>query len=241
MDGIPQGRLAMNGDRVPARISTVLFDLDDTLLESFAARIEALHSVFSAAGIRSQTAEEFLRSLRGGQFEHALNQLEAREGRDLDLFGSYRRAYWGKGQGLIRLYPGIKSVLQELHAMGTVLGVVTQKGWTFELDGRPAGAVTELMEMGVIDLFSVGVGFESVTRYKPHPEGILLALNQLGASAEETIMVGDSPADIEAGRAAGCWSCHATWGIPATEHNLAVIKADLVIETPEALLTLSLS
>jgi phosphoglycolate phosphatase-like HAD superfamily hydrolase len=103
------------------------------------------------------------------------------------------------------------------------------------------GAVTELLEVGVIDLFSVGVGFESVSRYKPHPEGVLLALSQLGANAEETVMVGDSPADIEAGKAAGCWSCHATWGVPATERSLAGIGADLVAEMPEALLTLPLS
>ena len=61
--------------------------------------------------------------------------------------------------------------------------------------------------------FSVVVGFEDVARHKPYPEGVELALERLGVLPEEALLVGDSAADIEAARAAGCPSCHATWGI----------------------------
>ena len=229
---------SVSNDRTPSRISTVLFDLDDTLVDSFTARLQALKVVFSAGNILNPTPEEFLRNLRGGQFEGGLKQLEASEGRDLDLFGSYRRSYWAKGPGLISLYPGIKSVIEELGARGIKLGIVTQKGWAFELEGRTVGASQELLELGIVDLFSAGVGFESVSNHKPHPEGIFLALDLLEAHAEDTIVVGDSRADMEAARAAGCRSCHAIWGVPVTERDLGEVEVDLVAETPEDLLRL---
>ena len=230
--------ISSNGSRTRSRISTVLFDLDDTLIDSYKARVHALEGVFSAGNILSTTAEEFLRSLRGGQFEGGLKQLEAREGLDLDLFGSYRRSYWSKEPGLISLYPGIEPVIQELSALGIKLGIVTQKGWAFELEGRKVGASQELLELGINHLFSTGVGFESVSNHKPHPEGIFLALDRLGAHAEETIVVGDSLADMQAARAAGCWSCHAIWGIPTAERDLGDVEVDLIAEIPEALLKL---
>ena len=230
--------MSTNGDRTPSRISTVLFDLDDTIIDSYTARVHALEGVFSAGNILSITAEEFLHSLRGGQFQGGLKRLEAREGRDLDLFGSYRRSYWSKEPGFISLYPGIKSVIQQLSALGIKLGIVTQKEWAFEMEGRKVGASQKLLELDINDLFSTGVGFESVSNHKPHPEGIFLALDRLGAHAEETIVVGDSLADMEAARAAGCWRCHAVWGIPSAERDLGDVEVDFIAEMPETLLKL---
>ena len=239
MAGIYRNQPAKN-DGMPSRISTVLFDLDDTLVDSYTARVQALEGVFSAGNILSPTAEEFLRNLRGGQFEQALNELEATEDRILDLFGGYRRSYWSKGPGSIRLYPGIRSVIEELQAHGIKLGIVTQKGWAFDLEGRNVGASQELLELGIANLFSTGVGFESVSKHKPHPEGIFLALDRLRAHTRETIVVGDSLADMEAAQAAGCWSCHAVWGVPITERDLGSIEVDMVAEIPNALLKLPL-
>ena len=50
---------------MPDSLSTVLFDLDDTLLDSFDARFKTLQSVLSRANITHPTAEQFLRSLNG--------------------------------------------------------------------------------------------------------------------------------------------------------------------------------
>ena len=82
------------------------------------------------------------------------------------------------------------------------------------------------------------MGFESVTNHKPHPEGVLLALERLGADPGQCVVVGDTPADIGAAQAAGCWSCLATWGIPAANSSHAQVEANFVIDKPEALLEL---
>ena len=104
--------------------------------------------------------------------------------------------------------------------------------------GGPWGASQELAEVGASEFFTVGVGFESVTNHKPHPEGVLLALDTLGVRPDQCAVVGDTPADMGAAKAAGCWSVHATWGIPAANLSHRDTDADFVIDRPEALLEL---
>lgn len=224
---------------MPDPLSTVLFDLDDTLMDSFDARVKPLQQVFSRAGISHPGAEQFLRDLQGTQLKEALTQLGATQRIETNLFEDYRQAYWTKETGMLSLYPGVKPMLQELHRRGVKLGVVTQKVRVLEVEGRYVGAAQELEKLGISNLFSVTIGFEDVSNHKPHPEGINLALSRLAAHPGETLVVGDSAADIEAARAAGCWSCYATWGIPVIEHEQDSIQADLVADTPKALLELT--
>ena len=221
-------------------VTAVLFDFDDTLVSTYAARLDALGRVFAAAGIMEPTAEAFLRDMRGRQLEDTLRPLEEREGlQPLELFRGYRDTYWTQtAPGRVRLFPGVRELLEELHRRGLKLGIVTQKGWVFEVEGRTVGASYELAQTGVSDLFAAGVGFESVTNHKPHPEGALLALERLGARPEQSVFVGDTPADMEAGRAAGCWTCLAAWGVPAANRSHLNTATDFIIDTPDALLRL---
>jgi HAD superfamily hydrolase (TIGR01509 family) len=130
-------------------------------------------------------------------------------------------------------------VLKELHSRGVKLGVVTQKGREFEVDGYPACATNELEELGILHLFSVIIGFEDILHTKPHPDGVNIALSRLAVLPEKTLVVGDSPADIGAALAAGCWSCLATWGISTPENIVLEAQPHLVAETPEVLLRLA--
>ena len=222
--------------RLPDSISTVLFDLDDTLLDSFSARVKALQKVFTTTGIRRPGAEQFMRNLQGTQLKDALSQLEMTQKTEPGLLEAYRRAYWKKEAGTISLYQGVKPVLDTLHSRSIKLEIVTQKRYKFEIEGRSVGVFLELEKLGITHLFSVTVGFRDVINTKPHPEGINLALKHLGEPPGKTLFVGDSAADIKAAQAARCWSCHATWGIPASEHILDGIQADIVVKTPKELL-----
>ncbi len=219
-------------------LKAILFDLDDTLIDSFQARVEALQQAFTGTGVLPSTAVEFLRNLKGGQLMTALAQLETEAGSEYGLIDRYRNAYWNKEIGVLTLYPGVEPLLRELHSRGVKLGVVTQKGREFQVGERRAGAAEEMAELGISDMFSVIVGFEDVSNYKPHPEGVNLALRWLGVTPYETLVVGDSAADIGAARAAGCWSCQATWGIPEYQRGDGDFGADMVAETPDTLMGL---
>ena len=100
---------------------------------------------------------------------------------------------------------------------------------------REPGIARELKHAGLSDMFPTVIGMEDVRRYKPHPEGIRLAMELLVSSPEHTLMVGDSFPDIEAGRAAGCWTCHATWGLPEDHRTLDGLEPDIVAATPAEL------
>ncbi|MGD1119550.1 MAG: HAD-IA family hydrolase [Dehalococcoidales bacterium] len=194
-------------------MNTVLFDLDDTLLDSFNARIRALESVFSQTKVSRIGAVEFLNSLRGSQLVESLERLAREQNIPDDLFICYRRAYWLEKPGRMRLYPGVKKMLNGLKSKGYKLGIVTNKGRCFEFEGQMVGCVNELEDVGILHLFDTIVGFEDVIDEKPHPEGINLALRNLGTKPRDALMVGDSAADIAAAQAAGCVSCRAAWGV----------------------------
>ena len=222
------------------RLSTVLFDFDDTIVDSLQARVNALASVFNRAGIDAD-AEAFMLGLKGRQLKYALDDLEAHDGRNLGLFEGYRSAYWGNEPGALKLFPDVAEMLQELYCSGFKLGIVTQKGRDIEIDGRQVGAWYEMEELGIQHMFPVIVGFEDVTRYKPDPQGIHMALDQLQADAAASLFVGDGAADIEAALAAGCWSCHAVWGIPQEERILDGVRPHAVAESPQSLLDIVLT
>ncbi|MDE2801757.1 MAG: HAD family hydrolase [Chloroflexota bacterium] len=200
----------MPSRETPLRVSAVLWDFDDTLVDSLPARVTALTQVFRDAGIEGVVPRNFLHSLADKTLEEALALLAQEQGKPPDLFDRYRSIYWTKEPGMLRLFPGMDEVLEALARHGVSMAVVTQKARSFEIQGVAAGASVELEALGIADLFPVVIGIEDVTKTKPHPEGILKALERLGASSERALMVGDTVADIGAAKAAGCWSCLAT-------------------------------
>ena len=177
-----------------------------------------------------------MHGLKGRQLKNVLDDLEARDGRSLGLFEAYRSVYWGKAPGALKLFPDVSEMLQQLHCSGFKLGIVTQKGRDVEIDGRRVGAWYEMAELGIQQMFPVIVGFEDVTRYKPDPQGIHMALDRLQADAAAAMFVGDGAADVEAALAAGCWSCHAVWGIPQEQRVLDGVRPHAVAESPQSLL-----
>ena len=169
----------------------VIFDLEDTLINSFDARRHALEKVFRLASIQAPSAHEFLTGLGGRHLFGALETLApGLHIGETSLSEAYQDFYWSKESGLMSLFPGIRPLLLELHSSGSGLGVFTQKSRAFEIDGRRCGASNELDELGVASLFSVVVGFEDVARHKPDPEGVELALGRLGVLPKEALLVG---------------------------------------------------
>jgi pyrophosphatase PpaX len=73
------------------------------------------------------------------------------------------------------------------------------------------------------EFFEVRITADDILKSKPDPEGILLALSRIKVDAKESMYVGDSPADMIAGRRAGVLTGAALWspenrGDPTTEH-----------------------
>ena len=234
----------------------ILFDLDNTILafdsagdkarghlcEKFAPRVDGLES---AALL--QALQEARDVYWDDPERHKLGRLNVRIAQRAIVAAAFTRLNIDAPHvsdeianeytlpGLNTLYPGIRSMLEGLYARGMKLGVITSRLRQVRIAGGYSGASQELKETGVAGLFEVVVGYEDTTAHKPHPEPVQLALTTLSVSPQDTIVVGDTPADIEAGRATGCRTCLVTWG---TLQDVTGASADFVAATPEELLSL---
>jgi pyrophosphatase PpaX len=104
----------------------------------------------------------------------------------------------------VRAYAGVVETVRALAGAGIRLAVVTSKNQLGTERGLRAAGLTALVEVRVCS--------EDVQNAKPHREPVDRAIALLGASAEETLFVGDSLHDLYAGRAAGVRTGAALWG-----------------------------
>ena len=229
-------QLRVTGPRgAPRGISAVVFDFDDTLAETLPARVDTMRRTFAQAGVESPSAEHFVYTQRGVPLQDAFEAFDGGRGKDLGLLGLYRAAYWSKEPGLLRLFDGVSELIEALRAAGVPMGILTSKARDIVVEGRAAGTLVELDELELGDLSGHTIGYEDVTHPKPHPEGLERLLGQLNVRAVETLVVGDSHADILAAQAAGAWSCLAGWGVAPEERDLVAATPDIVAEHPSAL------
>jgi HAD superfamily hydrolase (TIGR01509 family) len=121
------------------------------------------------------------------------------------LILQYRTNYLSRGHTKTRVYPG---VAEGLAALGGRKATATTKG------SPTTRAVLE--QFGLIQYFDHVQGTDGFP-CKPAPDVVLIALAGLGARAEDCLFVGDSPADMEAGRRAGVRTCAVRYGYGKTD------------------------
>lgn len=116
---------------------------------------------------------------------------------------------------------GAKEAIMACADKGILIGVVTNK--------PEAASKKILSNLGVIDLLGVVVGGDTCATRKPKPEMLFHATNKLGVTIDETIIVGDSPADIGAAKAANMRSIAVRGGY--TSVPVEELGATTVIES----------
>ncbi len=119
------------------------------------------------------------------------------------------------------LFPHVMETLDALKEAGYVLTIASSRSY---------GSLKEfLQEMGIAPYISYVLGANSVTHAKPHPEPVLKTMADLGFQADETLVVGDMPVDIQMGKGAGARTCAVTYG-NASREELIAAGADYVID-----------
>lgn len=217
--------------------STVLFDLDGTLVDSAPDLSAAIDQMLRALG-RPPVGEERVREWVGngagvlvrralaGTFHHqndtSTDDLTFRQA--LDLFFT---AYGDLNGQQARVYDGVEIWLRELHGRGCRLGVVTNKPEVF------TGPLLKLT--GLDRWFEVSVSGDSLSQRKPDPAPLLHAMNKLGGTPETTLMVGDSINDIQAARNAGMSVVAVRYGY-ACGTPVDELGADIVVDSLAELL-----
>jgi phosphoglycolate phosphatase len=180
---------------------TAIFDLDGTLADSApdiaaalnAALIEGGHSPLDVAtattmvGAGARRLIERALTLRTGS-PPTMAAVDA-------LWPTFIAYYDAHPCVHARLYPGAREALDLLAADGWKLGVCTNK------PEEIARAV--IAALGIAPLFGAIVGGRDGVSLKPAPEMVHLALAELDATSSGAVFIGDSRADLLAGRAAG--------------------------------------
>ena len=172
----------------------VVFDLDGTLIDGYAAIADALSYAMRRLG-REELARESVRGMVG----HGLERLvEKAVGPDLAPEGVrlFRERYPQIAVEMTDLMPGVPEVLADLERRGHVLAVASNK---------PARFSRLILEAkGVGDRFLVISGPDEVTPPKPDPAMLRAMMGLARASPTETLVVGDMEIDAEMARAGGC-------------------------------------
>lgn len=190
--------------------ATWLFDFDGTLVDSVELILDSLrHTTRTVLG--RVVPDDVLRARVGRPLAEHMRELDA--DRADDLVAVYREHNMRRHADLLRPYPGVAELLAGLRGRRARVGIVTSKM-------RPAvDAGLALVPLGEFDAI---VTCEDTDRHKPDPAPVLRGLELLGADPETTVYVGDSPYDVQAGRAAGVQTAAALWGaFPA-----AVLRAE---------------
>jgi phosphoglycolate phosphatase len=86
-----------------------------------------------------------------------------------------------------------------------------------------------LQSLNSLQVFDAIIGGDSVKAKKPDPEGLNLIMKQLNVSSDETVLIGDSPVDIETGKQAGVHTCVVNYGLGFAE-EIAAAKPDCCID-----------
>jgi len=128
------------------------------------------------------------------------------------------------------VYPGVAEGLQALRAAGLQLACLTNKPLAFARD--------LLAAKGLAVYFSQVFGGDSFERKKPDPLPLIKTCEALGTAPSDTLMVGDSSNDAQAGHAAGCGVVLVTYGYnhgQPIRQTPALAWVDALTEIPMAL------
>ncbi len=170
--------------------STILFDFDGTLTNSLELWLKSFHFAFAQFD-KFHDDEKVIKKCFYRDFREVSEEFGVpAEEFKLHLHTALLSAFKNPA-----LFEGVLDILQACKIAGCKIGLVTSSG---------AEVVHHaLAHLKIDSYFSAIVTANDITKFKPDPEPVLLALQKLDAHPGETIFIGDSQADMIAGHAAG--------------------------------------
>ena len=204
--------------------TTIVFDLDGTLVDTAPDLIDTLNIILGREGMPPVPYEQGRVSIGGGARAMISRGLAA-EGRqvspaELDkMFADFIAHYSAHIADRSRPFPGVERVLDELGNGDFILAVCTNK-----LEGLSRQLLDTL---GLSRHFAAICGQDTFAVQKPDPIILQRTIEAAGGDASAAIMVGDSNTDVLTARAAGVPVIGVDFGY--TERPIAEFQPDRVI------------
>ena len=202
-------------------IDLLIFDLDGTLINSLPDLTDSVNFALISMEKNSLTEQEIQKHIGSG-LRYLLEQVSGFK--DDFLLGEmqkyfieyYDNNYYNRSY----FYNGVYDLLT--HYTNKKKVVLSNKLHHYTL---------EIIKKAKLYHFFDYVMGEQPELYapKPSPEGINIILEKLNIPAKNTIMIGDSTHDIEAGKNAGVFTCAVTYGFRSKE-VLSEAGPDIIID-----------
>lgn len=183
------------------KITTVLFDVDGTLLDTTELIFQAFEDTFLSHDEPIPTRGEFKKVVGKPLFE-CYKILTGKI--DVETYCQNHHDFQIANMHLSKPFEHSLSTLETLKKHSFKIAAVTSR--------KKKSTSLSLKQAGLSQFLDFAVFADEVTNHKPHPEALIKAMSFLKVQPEETIMVGDSEADILGGKNAGVKTIAAIYG-----------------------------
>jgi phosphoglycolate phosphatase-like HAD superfamily hydrolase len=193
------------------RFATLLLDLDGTIVDAFTTIHRSYVHVLPQLGLPAPTMEQVRRAVGGG-LENAMRHFvpEAQIPEAIKLHVAYTEGILLED---VKLMPGTLELLRAQRDAGVTLAVFTNK--------RGDHARLICQHLGITPFLQGIFGAKDTPWLKPQPEFAAYTLKQLQARAESTLLIGDSPFDVQAAHNGG----FACWCVTTGTHDAEQLRA----------------
>lgn len=207
-------------------MKAIIFDFDGTLADTLPVCFQAFQSVFKKFDDREVDVEE-IKAMFGPSETGIIRANLKNDHHDLAI-EHYYETYADMHNQFVSTNEEIDRLLKSLKKKGFKLGIVTGKA------KRSLDISLNILCMN--DLFDVMITGDDVTSPKPHPEGIHKALEQLNIDHSHAVFIGDSNADILAGKEANVYTIGVQW-LPNYQSNEFEVQPDRILKRVDEFIT----
>lgn len=208
---------------------SIIFDLDGTLLDTLYDIAETANAVLTRHGFPVHSQHEYKQFVGDGLI--VLMKRIAPLGTKEDIITSccqtFFHLYANNWMNTCQPYNGIENMLVALKKQGLRMAVLSNKPHAF----------TQLFVDKYFpkETFACVYGQREGFAKKPDPTIALEIAENLGVRPAEMFFVGDTPIDIQTGKASGMTTVAVTWGF-RNFHELQNENPDIIIHSPMELL-----
>jgi len=189
------------------RYAVYIFDVDGTLVDSARDICGAMQDVLAAYG-RTDVTDAQLRRYIGRHLMDMFCDLRIAQSEIDPMIAHYRRIYPERKHGMTSVFPGVAEALSALGGRKSTATIKSTQNTRVVLE-----------QFGLLPHFHHVQGTDGFPA-KPEPDVLFKSLDIFGARPEDCLFVGDSAADMEAGRRAGVHTCGVRYGYGNIEEML---------------------
>lgn len=208
--------------------TAIILDLDGTILNTLNDLCDSVNAALKKNGFPLRTIDEIRNFVGNGAKNLIIRSLgdNASEENIEKTLSDFKAHYETNKTNKTAPYNGMLEALDELHASGCKLAIVSNKH-----DDAVQGLYKQFFS-GTCDF---ALGNCDFLPKKPAPDMILYALEKIGKTVEDAVYIGDSEVDVITAKNTNIPCISVSWGF-RDKDVLKAAGAEIIVDTPDELL-----